>query len=72
MGARDGILSTFKWLPSKPTMGERERDEEGSEMDKVLMGGKTDLQTQGIGVVGERGARVQPDQSIKIRKLAKI
>lgn len=53
-------------------MGERERDEEGSEMDKVLMGGKTDLQAQGIGVVGKRGARVQLDQSIKIRKLAKI
>ena len=53
-------------------MGERERDEEGREMDKVLMGGKTDLQTQGIGVVGKRGARVQLDQSIKIRKLAKI
>lgn len=41
-------------------------------MDEVLRGEKTGLQTQSRGVVAKRGARVQLDQSIKIKKLAKM
>lgn len=41
-----------------------------SEMDEMLRGGKTGLQTQGTGLVGKSGG-IQLDQSIKIRKLAK-
>lgn len=41
-------------------------------MDDVLRGEKTGLQTRGRGLVGKRGAHVQLDQSIKIKKLAKM
>ena len=41
-------------------------------LGEVLRGEKTGLQTQSRGVVGKRGAHVQLDQSIKIKKLAKM
>ena len=51
---------------------ERRKEMRRGVMGEVLRGEKTGLQTQSRGVVGKRGAHVQLDQSIKIKKLAKM